>query len=162
MNIKANKPTPKSGYRQGYYQLSNPAKYIGDPTKIIYRSSWEHRFCRYCDLTPDVTKWSSEPVGIKYISPLDNRQHVYYVDFYMRTEKDGAVKEYLAEVKPKASLEKPVLEGSKHTTKKLENYNYALKTWLTNRAKFAAAKIFAAHNGHEFIVVTEDFLFSKQ
>ncbi|MFM2010951.1 MAG: hypothetical protein RLZZ479_1342, partial [Bacteroidota bacterium] len=41
MSIKNNKPSKKSTYRQGYYVLNNPDKYIGDPTKIIYRSSWE-------------------------------------------------------------------------------------------------------------------------
>jgi hypothetical protein len=161
MNIKANKPTAKSGYRQGYYKLQNPEKYIGDPTKIIYRSSWENRFCKYCDLTAEVKKWSSEPVGIKYISPIDNREHTYYVDFYMRVEKEDGPVDYLAEVKPRASLVQPVLEGIKITTKKLHNYNYELKTWLINRSKFAAAQHYANARGYKFIVVTEDFLFNK-
>ena len=161
MNIKANKPSAKSGYRQGYYSLANPDKYVGDPTKIIYRSSWEHRFCRYCDLTAEVTKWSSEPIGVKYINPIDSRQHTYYVDFYMRVEKEDGPVDYLVEVKPSASLVRPVLEGVKMTTKKLTNYNYELKTWLINRSKFSAAQIFADKVGYKFIIVTEDFLFGK-
>ena len=28
---------------------------------VIYRSSWELAFCRWCDFSPSVIKWSSEP-----------------------------------------------------------------------------------------------------
>jgi hypothetical protein len=159
--IKSNKPTSKSGFIQGYYKLDNPEKYIGDPEKIIYRSSWEFRFCKYCDHTADVLKWSSEPVGIPYLHPLDNRMHTYYVDYYMRLKKANSYEDVFAEVKPKASLQKPLLEGQKITTKKLKHYNNALKTWLINRAKFAAAKQFAELKGSRFILVTEEFLFGK-
>jgi len=164
-DIKSNKPSFKSGYRQGYYKLTNPEKYIGDPSKIIYRSSWEYRFCVYCDTSDTVVRWSSEPVGIKYVSPLDNpaenKTHTYYVDFYLRVKEGDKEVDYLAEVKPEASLAKPLLEGKKITTKKIKNYNYALKTWLVNRAKFAAAKMFAEERGYKFVIVTEDFLFRK-
>jgi hypothetical protein len=157
-SIKSNKPSGKSKYRQGYYKLINPEKYIGDPSKIIYRSSWEYKFCKYCDLSEKIEKWSSEPVGIKYVSPIDGKEHTYFVDFYMRvTEKDRSM-DYLAEVKPSASLAKPVLEGKKMTTNKIKNYNYALQTWIINRAKFASAKHFAEGRGYKFIVVTEEIL----
>lgn len=161
-DIKSNKPTHKSGYRQGYYTLTNPDKYIGDPRKIIYRSSWEYRFCRYCDTSLSVSKWSSEPIGVKYISPIDHKEHTYYVDFYMRIMEGDTPIDCFVEVKPKASLEMPILEGKNVTTKKLKNYNYALKTYIINRAKFAAAKAYAEGRGYKFIVVTEDFLFKVE
>lgn len=160
-NIKNNKPTHKSGYRQGYYKLSNPEKYIGDPLKIIYRSSWEYSFCRYCDLSDQVEKWSSEPLGIKYVNPIDRKEHTYFVDFYMCVIENNQPINYLAEVKPSASLSMPILEGKNMTTNKIKNYNYALQTWLINRAKFAAAKQFAEGRGYKFIVVTEEFLYKK-
>lgn len=31
-------------YKQGKYLLQNPEKYLGDPTNVIYRSSWEFFF----------------------------------------------------------------------------------------------------------------------
>lgn len=160
MSIKSVKPTQKGRFRQGYYKIINPDKYIGDSSNIIYRSSWEHRFCRYCDRTDDVTKWSSEPVGIKYISPVDGKEHTYYVDFYMHVEQGDEKRDILVEIKPAASLLKPVLEGKKITTKKLQQYNYDLKTWLVNRAKFSAAIVYAQGRGFEFKVITESFLFS--
>jgi hypothetical protein len=161
MSIKNNKPSSKSGFLQGYYKLNNPAKYIGDPTKIIYRSSWEYRFCKYCDDSETVIRWSSEPIAIKYISPLDQRQHDYYIDFYARIKKDDSEQDYLVEVKPEASLEKPIMESGSQTMKRLKNYNYALQTWIVNRAKFQAAKKHAELNGHKFVIVTEKFLFDK-
>lgn len=159
--IKSNKPTAKSGFIQGYYRPENADKYIGDTTKIIYRSSWEFKFCKYCDYTAEVVKWSSEPIGIPYLHPLDNRLHTYYVDYYMRLQKGEVYEDFFAEVKPKASLQKPVLEGLKITTKKMQQHNNAIKTWLINRAKFTAAKQYAEQQGSKFILVTEDFLFGK-
>ena len=160
-NIKNNKPSARSAFRQGYYRLNNPEKYIGDPTKIIYRSSWEYRFCKYCDDGENVIKWSSEPVGIKYISPIDQKEHEYFIDFYARIRKGEEEYDYLVEVKPEASLEKPIMESGSATMKMLKNYNYALQTWITNRAKFQAAKIHAERNGYKFIIVTEKFLFNN-
>ena len=160
MDIKQNKPSSKRGYSQGYYKLNNPEKYVGDPSKIIYRSSWEYRFMRYCDDTPDVVKWSSEPTSIPYFNPIDQREHKYFVDFYLRVDKKGKYQDFLAEVKPKASLLRPILEN-RHTVKKLKQYNDALKTWLINRAKFAAANEFAKTRGYKFVVLTEEFLFEN-
>jgi hypothetical protein len=162
MSIKNNKPSKKSTYRQGYYVLNNPDKYIGDPTKIIYRSSWEYRFCKYCDDSENIIKWSSEPLGIKYISPIDNKEHTYYIDFYAKVKKGDKEEDYLVEVKPEASLAKPVMESGSQTIKRLKNYNYSLQTWITNRAKFQYAKKYAESVGYKFVIVTEKFLFEQQ
>ncbi len=157
-DIKSTKPTAKSKFRQGYYLLNNPEKYIGDPTKIIYRSSWEYRFCKYCDDSSNILKWSSEPFPIKYFSPVDHKEHNYYIDFYMRLVKDDKEVYYLVEVKPEGSLKKPVFEGIQ-TLPKLKNFNYAAKTWIINKAKFSAAKVYAESIGYKFVIVTEEFLF---
>ena len=76
MSIKNLKPSSNSGFVQGYYTPENPDKYIG-PTPIIYRSSWERKFCIMCDTKDNVLKWSSEPVQIKYRSTMDKREHTY-------------------------------------------------------------------------------------
>lgn len=161
MNIKSSKPSRKSGYSQGYFKPTNSEKYIGDPNKIIYRSSWEFRFCKYCDESTDILKWSSEPYPIKYVSPIDGKEHDYFIDFYMKIKKDEKEYEYLAEVKPESSLEKPVFEGIQ-TMQKLKNFNYAAKTWLVNSSKFAAAKKHAESIGYKFVIITESFLFNKR
>jgi hypothetical protein len=159
-DIKELKPTKNSKYRQGYYVPKKPEKYIGDPTKIIYRSSWEHRFCRFCDDTKDVLKWSSEPYPIKYISPVDNKEHNYHIDFYMRVVKFGKELDFLVEIKPESSLRKPIFEGAQ-TMQKLKNFNYAAKTFLVNKAKFAAAQKHAETKGYRFVIITEEFLYKN-
>ena len=39
------------------FKPSNPQKYQGDPENIICRSSWERKFCNYCDTNPNILKW---------------------------------------------------------------------------------------------------------
>lgn len=149
--------SPKFGkFKQGYYQVENPSKYIGDLSKVIFRSSWEYKFMRYCDLTEKVIKWSSEPIAIKYISPLDNKPHNYYIDFYMNVKlNESESVEYLVEVKPtKDYMTKPILEG-KRTTKKLQVYENQLKTYLINNVKFETAQRFAEARNMKFIILNE-------
>ena len=47
---------------KGKYKPINPNKYQGDPTNIVYRSSWELKFMRFCDLRDDVVQWQSEEI----------------------------------------------------------------------------------------------------
>ena len=105
MSIKNLKPSGNSGFVQGYYNPLNPDKYIG-PTPIIYRSSWERKFCIMCDNKESVLKWSSEPVTIKYKWSKDGKEHKYYPDFYMKTagENDEGPVEWLVEIKPEAQI----------------------------------------------------------
>ena len=49
---------------KGKYTPKNPIKYKGDPTNIIYRSSWELKFMKWCDLREDVIEWQSEEFSI--------------------------------------------------------------------------------------------------
>ncbi len=106
MSIKKVKPTSKSGFKQGYYNPINPRKYIGEHP-IIYRSSWERKFCHWCDHNEEVIKWASEPFSVKYFNMLDKKFHNYYPDFYMKMDKGGIMQEFVVEIKPKAQLQKP-------------------------------------------------------
>ena len=156
MSIKNLKPSANSRYEQNYYVLKNPNKYRGDKTKIIYRSSYEKRFCQLCDSSPKIISWSSEPISIRYTSMYDNRQHSYWLDFWFKYD-DG--REFIVEVKPSGKLKKP-RKPSKKTAKSLENYNHRMKEYLVNYSKFKAASEFAKQTGVEFIIVDEHFLFS--
>jgi hypothetical protein len=53
------------------YRPSFPSKYKGDPNNIICRSSWERKFCHWCDLNESILEWGSEEFYIPYISPVD-------------------------------------------------------------------------------------------
>ena len=136
---------------KGKYYPSFPRKYKGDPTNIIYRSLWERKFMVYCDKNDNILEWASEEIAIPYRSPIDNRVHRYFPDFYMKVkETNGRIKNYVIEVKPAKQTIPP--KKPKRQTKGYirEAYEYA-----KNQAKWKMAKEFCADRQWEFKVVTE-------
>ena len=133
------------------YKPSYPSKYKGDPNNIICRSSWERKFCRYCDLNENVISWGSEEFWIPYLSPVDNRVHRYFPDFIMKIkENTGAIKTYVVEVKPKKQTVPP-----KKPKRQTKSYLYECKTYAVNQAKWKAAVEFCKDHMIEFKVITE-------
>jgi len=153
---------PSGEYKSGKFEPSNPQKYIGDIHNIIYRSSWEYRFCVYCDTNESILKWSSEPIAIKYVNPLDKKEHDYNVDFYIKDQAISEIQEWIIEIKPEKQTKKPIFEGSNATLQKLKSYNRNMQIWITNQAKFKAAKHWAEKRGFKFGVVGENFLFRSK
>lgn len=148
-----------SKFHQGRFHPQNPKKYMGDVNNIIYRSSWELEFFRWCDRRESVTKWASEEFSIPYVSPKDNRVHRYYPDGLVEVEtKDGKTKKYIVEVKPAKQCVPPV-KKSERVTKSFLN---EVKTYAVNEAKWNAAKEFAKDNLCEFKIITEIDLGIKQ
>ncbi len=87
-------------FSQGYYTLINPEKYVGKG-KIIYRSSWEHMLCRFCDTNENILEWASEPLRIPYTNPLTGKKTTYVPDFLIRyRDKNNKIHTELVEVKP--------------------------------------------------------------
>lgn len=156
MSIKNVKPTKKSGYHQGYIDISECAKYRGSGP-IIYRSLWEKKFAYYCERTPEIVWWSSESFSIQYFSPIDNKYHKYYPDFIFQLSNNQIV---IAEIKPKAQLQKPELPKRK-TSKAVESYKWGYNTWVVNMAKKQAAIEFANSRGYKYLLITEDFFKGK-
>ncbi len=139
---------------KGKYQPSFPKKYKGDPTNIIYRSLWERKFMRYCDLNENILEWGSEEIALPYISPIDNRVHRYFPDFYIKVrESSGRIKKYIIEIKPKKQTVEP--QKKKKVTK---GYIYEVTEWARNQAKWKAAKEFCEDRQWEFKIITEDEL----
>ena len=68
----------------GKFRPSNPKKYRGNPTRIIYRSMWEKKFMIFCDRTRSIVEWGSEEIIIPYRCPTDGKVHRYYPDFYIK------------------------------------------------------------------------------
>lgn len=153
---------PRAGkIQQGYFRPVNPDKYIGDISTIVFRSSWEFKFLKWCDSSPTVLKYSSEPFSIPYFNPLDKRVHKYYVDFLILVkDSNGVESSYLIEVKP-TKYTKPPIAPARMTNKQTANYVYAAKQYIVNQAKFEAAKEFAAVRGLKFGIITENFLFKS-
>jgi len=147
-----------SKYLQGVYTPKNPAKYEGNPTNIIYRSSWELRFFNWCDTSPGVVKWSSEETVVPYICPTDGRAHRYFVDAKVQIKgKDGKIRTYLIEVKPEKETRPP-----KERKRKTKGYWGEIATWGRNQAKWEAANEYAKRRGWEFKLLTEKELGIKK
>lgn len=140
---------------KGRFYPSNPKKYKGDSRNIIYRSLWERKFMVYCDLNENILEWGSEEIIIPYKSPIDNRWHRYYPDFFIRVkDKSGSIKTYIIEIKPKKQVKEPV-KNPKNKTKQWVSEVY---TWGVNQAKWEAAKDFCEDKLWEFKILTEDDL----
>lgn len=137
---------------KGKFRPKQPEKYKGDPTNIIYRSLWELRFMRHLDQHPGVIQWASEEVIIPYISPLDNRVHRYFPDFWVRTkDANGVINTMIVEIKPNAQTKVPVKKEAKITRR----YVNEVKTYGVNTAKWKAAEQFCADRNWQFKILTE-------
>ena len=138
----------------GKYRPVNHKKYKGDPRAVFYRSLWELKFMKWCDNHDHILEWGSEEIVVPYRSPLDGKVHRYFVDFYAKVRnKSGTAKKYLIEVKPKKQTVEPKLPK-----RKTKRYLTEVTTYITNQAKWEAAREWCADHGLEFIILTEDHL----
>jgi hypothetical protein len=155
------KPQKGNKVKQGYFTPKNPEKYEGDPSAIIYRSSWELKFLTYCDNHESIIKYAAEKVGVPYINPILKKESTYWIDCWMLTKSpDGTLTRWLIEIKPNKYLTPP--EAPNRLTEKATlNYAHHAKAYIINNAKFTAAKAYAAKNNMRFGIITENFLFNK-
>lgn len=136
---------------KGKFRPSKPKKYKGDPTNIVYRSLWELKFMRYCDSNTNIVKWSSEEIVIPYRSPIDNRFHRYFPDFYLKyKDNTGKMIEKVVEIKPAKQVQEPKVQ--KRKTKK---YVTEVVTYAKNQAKWLAAEEFCKDRKWKFQILTE-------
>lgn len=166
----------KSKTKQGYYKVQNVQKYVGNPNLVIYRSSWEYVFCRWCDFSPSIVRWSSEPIRIPYydrvskleeykkngIDPNNPKNWIikyYNTDYWIEVAQgDGTAKRMFIEIKPAYKLKKPIPPPENAPLKDIKRFNALAKEYLINEAKFAAIKAWAEKNNAEFWVFTEETL----
>jgi len=168
--------SPNAKTRQGYAKIQNKDKYIGDPELIIYRSSWEFAFIKYCDMSPSVKRWSSEPVSIPYydrVSKLEECAKLgldpnnpsnwevknYNTDFWYEVDNGrDRLEKIFVEIKPSHKLKKPIPPPEHATLKEQRIFVKAAKEYLINEAKFAAIREWAERHDSKFYVFTEDVL----
>jgi hypothetical protein len=135
----------------GNFKTKNPSKYKGDITNIVYRSLWELRFMKWCDLNSSVLEWGSETIIVPYISPLDRKVHRYFVDFYIKVKnKNGEIQKYLVEIKPERFTKPPVIPA-----KKTKRFVDEVFQWGVNEAKWKAAFEFCKDRDMTFMILTE-------
>lgn len=166
---------PNIKVKQGYYKLQHPEKYIGNPTLIIFRSSWEYSFCRWCDVSPSVIKWSSEPTSIPYadkvsklseckkygLNPNDPRNWVmrnYHVDFWIMIQKGETQEKWFIEIKPSSKLKKPIPPSIDAPLKIQKRFVLESKEYLINESKWNVMSEYAQKNNVKFYIFTEQIL----
>lgn len=143
----------------GRFIPKNPGKYAGDPSQIMFRSSWEVAAMKFFDNSEAVLKWASEEIKIPYIKPVIDpitgragaKPANYFPDFLIvYRDKNGTVKREILEVKP---LKESLAEKAKTDRDKL--------ALAVNIAKWKAAEAFAERHGMTFRVITEMSLFKQ-
>jgi hypothetical protein len=135
-------------YAQGKFQLTNPAKYVGNKTPT-YRSSWEYVFMQFCDQNPSVLQWASEAVHINYRNPLTGKNTIYVPDFLITyNDAHGQTHAEVIEVKPQKET---TLEGAKNAR--------AQAAAILNMSKWEAARQWCKAHNLKFRVVTENDIF---
>jgi hypothetical protein len=132
---------------KGFFKPKNPQKYRGNPTNIVYRSSWECKMMTYVDQHPDVVEWGSEEFSIPYVSPIDGKIHRYFPDFWIK-KKDNEI--LVVEIKPNVQTKPP--KPQKRITKR---YVTEVRTWGINSAKWKAAKSYCDDRKWKFIIMDE-------
>ena len=126
-----------SKFKTGIFIPENTEKYRPPQNTLMnsnslgmtYRSSWELKFAQYLDKSDSIEYWSSEPFAIPYISPKDNKEHRYFIDFVF-VLKNG--EKHLIEIKPFNQQKCPI-----------------------NQAKWEAATRYCKQIGATFTIVTE-------
>ena len=155
----------KTNHRKGFFTPKNPLKYIGNPTEIMYRSSWELKFCNFCDHNDKIKKWASENVGIPYYDEK-GKIHRYYPDFYVEIIYDNDLEReerVFIEIKPEKEIKLDfinyeiveLIPPKKKSLKAYENYEYQLKTYIKNRMKWNAAMKWCEKRHMKFILLSE-------
>ena len=137
---------------KGKYFPKNPEKYKGDPTMIEFRSSWERTFMKWCDLRESIVSWQSEEGWVPYYDPIQKKHRRYFPDFLIRVrDADGLIRTQMVEIKP----HKEVVGPEKNPKRRTKSWAYAVKMYVTNQAKWEAAKKLCKEKGWEFVIITE-------
>ena len=142
---------------KGKFRPKNPNKYKGNPSNIIYRSLLERRFMTYLDNNPSILQWQSEEIIIPYVSPVDNRVHRYFPDFYIKYKNaTGMIVEELIEVKPFSQCSPPnpkkKLTKTGRTSKR---YLKEVQTYIVNDAKWNQAMKYCKDRKWKWRILTE-------
>ena len=142
-------------FSKGLYKPRHPEKYKGNLARIVFRSSWEHGFCKWCDNSQRVLEWASEPFWIPYVKPTDKRIHKYFPDFWVKyLNEEGKVVQEVIEIKPLKQQIAPTFVGK---SKKAALYEAI--TWSINSAKWSAAEKFCDKYSMKFRKLTETQLY---
>lgn len=144
--------------QKGKWYPKNPEKYRGDVNNIVYRSSWEKKMLIWLDLNPSVIEYASEEIQIPYFDPVQNKMRRYFVDLWAIIKtKDGSLKKFLIEIKPKQFTMPPPNQN-----RKTKRYIEEALQYATNKAKWEAAEKVCRENDMQFLLLTEEQIYGKK
>jgi hypothetical protein len=138
--------------QQGYFKPRNPKKYKGDPTNIVYRSSWERIFMTFLDNSSDILEWGSEEMIIPYYDQLSKKMRRYFPDFKIKKKLENGNEEInIIEIKPRKQTIKPIMKTKKPT----KSFLNEMQTYIVNTQKWDAAEKYCNKNGYKFMILDE-------
>jgi hypothetical protein len=106
---------------------------------------------KWCDDNISVVEWGSETIIVPYISPVDNKIHRYFVDFYIKIKnKNNLIEKYLIEIKPEKFTKPPEIP-----TKRTKRFIDEVFQYGVNDAKWKAAFEFCKDRNMKFVILTE-------
>lgn len=106
----------------------------------------------YCDLNENVYQWQSEEFFIPYKSPVDNKWHRYFPDFFIKyVDASGKKRVMVIEIKPQKEVEMPPTNPKRRT----KSWANSVRLWAINQAKWKAAREYCADRNYEFQIMTE-------
>lgn len=142
---------------KGIFKPKFPEKYRGNPTNIVFRSSYELKCMEFFDLSPNVMWWQSEERSIAYRSPETNTIRRYFPDFIVcMKDKTGKINVHMIEVKPFSQTQPP----KKKTMS--PKYIKEVMRYGVNSAKWKAAQHYCKEKGWEFTILTENEIFGNK
>ena len=144
-----------SKYLQGRFRPTHPEKYAGDPSNIIFRSSWERIFMNWVDKNDKIKKWQSEERCVWYNNPFTKKKARYFPDFIIHYERaDGVMMTEVIEIKPQRQIDGPP-QSPKRKTKSWAN---EVQTYIINQKKWEAAAKWCEDKGYSFRLISEKHL----
>lgn len=130
---------------KGLFTPTSPHKYLGNPTKIRFLSSWELRVMQLFDTNPSIIQWGSEELKIPYYNPIKSKICSYLPDFIVKyKDREGNIITEVLEVKP-----------AKEASMRSKMSNYDKVALVINHAKWQAAGAFCAQRKLKFRILTE-------
>lgn len=131
--------------------------YRGRQKVITYRSSWEHKAFMMLSKMYNmkaISGWASEETIFKYVSPVDDKEHKYYMDLTIFKPNGDVV---FVEIKPYQQTQPPNRGKGK---KREDVYMREVNTFRVNTAKWLAVEEWCKKNStpnkkFEFVKWTE-------
>jgi len=113
----------------------------------------------WCDLSPGIVKWCSEPLRIGYVD-FFGKKRSYIPDFIIETvnttdPNKEANNRFLVEIKPSHETVEPIIPKGYISPKQLKNLEYACAVWQKNKHKWAYALQWCKKHDIVFKIVTE-------